>query len=141
MRVTIICPEAHREDANQLAMVLGYGPADVRTYDNPHWQDEAGNLYSVASLDVVPSFINAAQTALQRPEWDTENSDEDGVGYQVNMAGAERAQALVSIWGLGEDEADPVAAPDAILAMFHDDPLATLARAGVTRSATEESSI
>ena len=26
MRLTIACPEALRDDANQLAMVLGYGP-------------------------------------------------------------------------------------------------------------------
>ncbi|MEO9630953.1 MAG: hypothetical protein ABJG14_10995 [Sulfitobacter sp.] len=133
MRLTIICPEAHRADANQLAMVLGYGPADAETYGEANWQDTAGNLYAAASLDVAPVFVEDATSTLERPAWDTEDSDEDGVGYQVNIAGAERAQALVTIWGLGDDEADPAAGPDKLLAMFHDDPLAALAMAGLTR--------
>ncbi|WPZ28990.1 hypothetical protein T8A63_15355 [Sulfitobacter sp. OXR-159] len=137
MRLTIICPEAHREDANQLAMVLGYGPADAATYGEASWQDTEGNRYAAASLDVAPVLVSDATSTLERPVWDTENSDEDGVGYQINMAGAERAQALVSIWGLGEDEPDPVADPNTILAMFHDEPLAILARAGVARVAEE----
>jgi len=139
MRVTIICPEAHREDANQLAMVLGYGAADALTYGEPQWQDAAGNRYAVASLEVAPAFIDAAQATLDRPVWDGENSDEDGVGYQVNMAGAARAQALVSIWGLrlglteDEVEPDPVASPATILALFHDKPMVALEMAGIGR--------
>ena len=139
MRVTIICPEAHCEDANQLAMVLGYGAADALTYGGANWQDEAGNRYAVASLDVAPAFIDAAQATLARPMWDEENSDDDGVGYQVNMAGAARAQALVSIWGLrlglieNEVEPDPVASPATILALFHDKPMVALEMVGVSR--------
>lgn len=131
MRLTILCPEAHRDDANQLAMVLGYGPADAETYGEANWQDTAGNLYAAASLDVAPVFVSDATSTLERPEWDQEP-------YTVNMAGAERAQALVSIWGLGEDEPEPVAGPDTILALFHDDPLTILARAGVTRTQEDD---
>ena len=39
MRITIACPEALRDDANQLAMVLGYGPDDAETYGELNWQD------------------------------------------------------------------------------------------------------
>ena len=39
MRVTIACPAALRSDANNLAMVLGYGPSDAKTYVALNWQD------------------------------------------------------------------------------------------------------
>ena len=42
MRLTIACPEALRDDANQLAMVLGYGPSDAETYVAMNWQDAGG---------------------------------------------------------------------------------------------------
>lgn len=38
MRLTIICPAAHIADANNLAQVLGYGPADGLTYGEPRLQ-------------------------------------------------------------------------------------------------------
>lgn len=127
MRVTIICPQAHIEDANHLAMVLGYSAADAATYGDPSWQDKAGNLYAVASLLVSDDFVSAATTALARPDWDDSSI--------VAMAAARRAQALVSVWGLGEDEPAPVASPSRILAMFGDDPHGLLAMAGVVRGA------
>lgn len=125
MRVTIICPQPHIEDANQLAMVLGYSAADAATYGAPSWQDGSGNLYAVASLLVSDGFVGAATAALARPDWDGERA--------VSMAAAHRAQALVSVWGLGEDEPAPLAAPSRILAMFGDDPHGLLAMAGVVR--------
>ena len=125
MRVTIICPQAHIEDANHLAMVLGYSAADAATYSSPSWQDSHGNLYAVASLPVSDDFVGAATSALARPDWDDSSI--------VVMDAARRAQAIVSVWGLGEDEPAPVAAPTRILAMYGDDPLALLAMAGVER--------
>ena len=124
MRLTITCPQAHTVDANHLAMVLGYSNADDQTYREPQWQDTAGNLYTAASLDVSPLFVRAAGSPLQRPAWDTTNF--------VNMAAAGRAQARIVIWGLVDGEADPVATPDIILAMFHPDPMTALAMAGVS---------
>lgn len=126
MRVTIICPQAHIEDANHLAMVLGYSAADVATYGDPSWQDGSGNLYSVASLLVSDDFVSAATTALARPDWDGDRL--------VSLVAARRAQALVSVWGLGEDEPAPVASPSRILAMFGDDALGLLAMAGVSQN-------
>ena len=87
MRLTIACPEALRDDANQLAMVLGYGPSDAETYGELNWQDVDGNLYACASLPVSDTFTSAAQSPLQRPAWDTDS--------HVNMAGANRAQAAL----------------------------------------------
>ena len=125
MRVTIICPQAHIEDANHLAMVLGYSAADAATYGAPSWQDGSGNLYAVASLLVSDGFVGAATAALARPDWDGDRL--------VAMAAARRAQALVSVWGLGADGPAPVASPSRILAMFGDDPHGLLAMAGVVR--------
>lgn len=133
IRIVIACPEAHIGDANNLAMVLGMGPADGLTYGAPGWQDGAGNLYAVASLPVSPEWLVAAQTGLERPAWDTEP-------YAVNMAGAERAQARVVLHspaGEGDDPTPvPQANPDTILAL-PGDPLAMLAAAGLTRIAEE----
>jgi len=125
MRLTIACPDAMRDDANQLAMVLGFGPADVATYGALNWQDAAGNLYAVASLPVGASFTTIAQTALQRPAWDTDN--------HVNMAAANRAQAAL-VFSL-----EPVLAmPDKLTACAGDDALATLAAMGLTQVEVEE---
>lgn len=35
MIITIAVPAAHVSDANDLAMVLGYGPPDEQTYGEP----------------------------------------------------------------------------------------------------------
>ena len=118
MRLTIACPDALRDDANDLAMVLGYGPADALTYGALNWQDAADNLYAVASLPVSDAFTTAAQIGLQRPAWDTDN--------HVNMAGANRAQAAL-VFSL-----TPVTAmPDKLTACVGDDALATLAAMGL----------
>lgn len=127
IRITIVCPEAHIGDANHLAMVLGQGPAEAATYGTPGWQDGDGNLYSVASLPVSPEWLAAAQGPLTRPAWDTEP-------YQVNMAGAGRAQEKVVLYAPDAEEPAPVpqADPDTILTL-PGDPLAMLAAAGLTR--------
>jgi len=119
MRLTIACPEALRDDANQLAMVLGYGPDDVQTYVALNWQDAGGNLYACASLIVSDTFTSAAQSPLQRPAWDTDS--------HVNMTAANRAQAAL-VFSL-----TPVTAmPDKLTACAGDDALATLAAMGLT---------
>jgi len=128
-RITIACPAAHVDDANQLAMVLGYGPADGITYSNVGYQDALGNLYACASLPVGDSFVSTATSQLQRPEWDTTDV--------VDMASASKAQARIVIWGLTDGEAAPVATTDVILAMFHPDPIAVLALAGLTTTQNE----
>jgi len=121
MRLTIACPATLRSDANQLAMVLGYGPADAETYGELNWRDAGGNLYACASLTVSDAFTTAAQSGLQRPSWDTDN--------HVNMAGANRAQAALvfSLEAVG-------VAPDKLTACVGDDALATLAAMGLTQA-------
>ena len=123
MRITVACPEALIPDANHLAMVLAEGPPDAMTYRNPSWQDADGNLYAAASFVAQPSWVDAAQGPLERPEWDTD--------YTVNMAAANRAQAKVSIWGLGENEDSPVLDTEHIFALFHPDPHYALELAGI----------
>ena len=124
MRLTIACPDALRDDANNLAMVLGSGLGDAETYGIPNWQDADGNLYACASLIVSDTFTTAAQSGLQRPAWDTDS--------HVNMAGANRAQAAL-VFSL-----DPVTAmPDNLTACVGDDALATLAAMGLTQVEVE----
>ena len=120
MRLTIACTELMRDDSNQLAMVLGYGPSDAETYGELNWHDVDGNLYACASLPVSDAFTTTAQSPLQRPAWDTDS--------HVNMAGANRAQAAL-VFSL-----TPVTAmPDKLTACAGDDALATLAAMGLTQ--------
>ena len=123
MRLTIATPAAHIDIANHYAMALGYSEADGETYRNPSWEDADGNLYSVASLSVSEVFVGAATSPLVRPEWDG--------GEVIDMTKATQAQGLVTLWSVADGEADPVATTDVILAMFHPDPLAVLALAGL----------
>jgi hypothetical protein len=101
-------------------MVLGYGPADAKTYGGLNWQDAAGNLYACASLTVSDAFTTTAQSPLQRPAWDTDS--------HVNMACANRAQAAL-VFSLEAVEV----APDKLTACVGDDALATLAAMGLTQ--------
>ena len=118
MRLTIACPDALRDDANNLAMVLGYGPSDAETYVALNWQDADGNLYACASLIVSDTFVSKAQSTLSRPAWDVDNI--------IDMDAARRAQAAV-VFSL-----TPVAAmPDKLTACAGDDALATLAAMGL----------
>ena len=124
MRLTIACPATLRSDANQLAMVLGYGPADAETYGTPNWQDAERNLYACASLTVSDTFTTTAQSGLQRPSWDIDNT--------VNMDAARRAQAAL-VFSL-----TPVTAmPDKLTACAGDDALAVLAAMGLTQVEVE----
>ena len=118
MRITIACPEDLRDDANELAMVLGYGPEDAQTYGALNWQDAEGNLYACASLPVSDVFTTAAQSALQRPVWDTDNI--------ISMAAANRAQAALVF-----SPVPVLALPDKLTACVGDDALAVLTAMGL----------
>ena len=125
MILTIACPDALRDDANDLAMVLGFGPDDALTYGGLNWQDDDGNLYACASLTVSGGFTDAAQTALQRPAWDTTN--------YIDMGAAKRAQAALVF------SAKPVTAvPDKLTACVGDDALAVIAAMGISDARIEE---
>ena len=120
LRLTIACPDALRDDANNLAMALGYRPDDAGTYVGLNWQDADGNLYACASLIVSDTFTTAAQSGLQRPSWDTDNI--------IDMDAARRAQAALAF------SLTPVTAmPDKLTACAGDDALATLAAMGLTQ--------
>jgi hypothetical protein len=120
MRLTIACPDALRDDANNLAMALGYRPDDAGTYVGLNWQDADGNLYACASLIVSDTFTTAAQSGLQRPSWDTDNI--------IDMDAARRAQAAL-VFSLEAVEV----APDKLTACVGDDALAVLAAMGLTQ--------
>ena len=125
MRLTIACPEALRDDANQLAMVLGYGPDDALTYGGLNWQDADGNLYACASLIVSDTFVSTAQSTLSRPTWDVDNI--------IDMDAARRAQAALVV------SLTPVTAmPNKLTACAGDDALAVLAAMGLTRVEVDE---
>jgi hypothetical protein len=132
IRITIMCPEAHRDDANALAMALGQGPADGSTFRAAGWQDAAGAQYVAASLDVSPAWLAAAQDTLDRPSWDAAEP------YAINMTGAARAQALLVLHdATGADpEAPPSPVPTAtgdMILVLAGDSLPLVEAAGLSR--------
>lgn len=90
MRITVACPESLIAEANQLAMALAFSEADAQTYGEARWQDAQGNAYACASFIARPEWIVAAQTTLQRPEWDTSQI--------IGMDKATQAQAALLFW-------------------------------------------
>lgn len=118
IRVTIAVPEALIGPANQLARVLGEGPADDQTYG--HWllQDAEGHVYALTSLPVSEGFVGRATSPLIEPEWG------------ADMEAATLAQMALRIG----DPAAPetcLADPDHIVAVFHPDPQVALALMGL----------
>lgn len=122
LRVTIIVPASMRDDANDLAMVLGSGPANAATFGPASWVDAQGVTYSVASTLAKAGFPTAASSTLQRPEWDEEP-------YVVNMAGAGRAQAALVV--CTADDLTPLQAGK-ITAIIGGQPLTVLSLIGLT---------
>lgn len=119
MRITVACPEALIPDANHLAQVLAFGPADTMTYRGLNWRDAAGNLYAAASFEARDEWVIGAQSPLTRPAWDTDQG--------ISMVAARRAQAaLVFV-----QEATP-AAPDKLTALAGPDGPAALAMMGLS---------
>jgi hypothetical protein len=103
----MICPEAHVGDANHLAMALGDSAASWQgTFSAVGWQDAEGALYSVASWDADDAFLAAVTEEPERPGWDVEP-------YDINMAAAARAQALVVVHNPVDSDGEPVAVPHA----------------------------
>ena len=125
MILTIAVPEAHVADANHLAMALGFSTADGLTYGNPSWQDIADNRYSVASFRVETTFLNTANSTLQRPAWD--------IGAVVDMVAVARSQTLIFTWTYGDSATAPQADPNVITAILGMDGLDALAAMGLIR--------
>lgn len=107
LRVTIAVPASRKDDANDLAMVLGRGPADARTFTSDVWEDAAGNRYCLASTQARATFPSIASSTLDRPEW-------DDTPYKVNMAGANRAQDALVVY---TPQTPYQASPDKIVAV------------------------
>jgi len=126
MRIIVICPEAHVGDANHLAMALG-GSVDAwqDTFGAASRPDADGALYSVASWDADDAWLVAVQSVPDRPAWDVEP-------YEINMAAAIRAQALVVLYDPESDGPVPQASASTIL-ILPGDPMAMAAAAGLVR--------
>ena len=127
MRLTAACPADMIKDANSLAAVLAAGPADLHTYGMPSYRDGAGNLYAVASFEVSPEWVTAAQSPLERPAWD----GDDPFEYRVNLAGAERAQDALVVWMRNPDTPPPQARHDALVVIGGIDGRAALRALGL----------
>jgi hypothetical protein len=112
MRVTIACPEGMISDANQLAMALGQGVADLQSFRAALWQDDQANRYACASFEADEDWVTKLATEIQRPGWDS------GPTYAINLTGARRAQTSLGLWLASDTETQPPAAlPDRLTAI------------------------
>ena len=131
IRITAAAPASMLDDCNALAMVLAFGPPDGDTYRGLNWQDAQGNFYACASWEARPEWVNAAQAPLVRPEWDVEP-------YQINMAGAKRAQDALVFWAPSEETpTPPQASTTALTAIGGMSGLDALAAMGLTSVAEQ----
>lgn len=124
INILTAAPEAKLANANQLAMVLGEGPADVNTWGHLIHQDAQGNRYSVRNLWVPMAWVAAAQAPLERPAWDTEDI--------IDMDAAMAAQTALRFWMAGMETEPPKASQDTLTALAGVDPTAGLAMLGLT---------
>lgn len=109
--ITIACPEALIADANNLAAVLGYSDADLKTFGAAEWVDQTGNRYAAINLGASSEWLATAKDPLNRPAWDMDRP------YRVNMAAAQRAQAALHMCGPGVQTAIAKAQPDCLIAV------------------------
>ena len=124
MRITVSCPQALIPQGNQLAMCLAFSEADSRTYGLPNWQDAQGNTYAAASFLARPEWIDAAQSPLVRPAWDTEEI--------IDMTAAAEAQAALVF------STEALAAlPNALTAIGGMEGIEALAAMGLTQVSEE----
>jgi hypothetical protein len=124
INVLTAAPEAKLAESNQLAMVLGEGPADVNTWGHLIHQDAQGNRYSVRNLWVPMAWVSAAKATLERPAWDTDSI--------IDMDAARAAQAALVFWMAGSESEAPMASKDTLTALAGVDPTAGLAMMGLT---------
>ena len=104
MRVTIACPDGLIGDANQLALCLGLGPEDARTYGEAVWLDAAGNRYAVASAIVSSRFAADASSPMMQA------SRSGPAGAPIWIKACARAAAVISAPHCGSASGDDVSA-------------------------------
>ena len=121
-RVTVACSESILADAAHIAAVM-MGEGQEVTFGTIGYQDAAGNRYSVASHEGSLEWIESAASPPERPDWDAGNS--------INMAGAGRAYAALTIWA-GEGE-PPAAEPGRMTAIVGPNGPDALALMGLSR--------
>jgi len=125
-QITMIVPEAHRADATALVMALGASVADWQdAFANVTQQDADGGRYALACWDARDGWLAKVADAPERPDWDVEP-------FEVNIAGAERARALVVLHEPGEPVPVPQASASVILILLGN-PEAMVAAAGLVR--------
>lgn len=127
--IVAACPEAHRDDANQLAPCLGTSLADLETYGEANYQDADENRYTVVSFAATQTVIDAVDygTAV-RPEFDTDEL--------IDLVAAQRALDILEVYDPSKDEDDPstppLATPSAIVSYISTDIGGAITQMGLT---------
>ena len=90
MRLTIICPAALCDSANQLALVLGQSTADAQTFDLAGGSGIGGGTLALASISDGATWLAAMAALPYRPDWD--------VSGAIDMSAAEAARQCLQDW-------------------------------------------
>lgn len=120
-RLTVICPEALMDKANNLAAVLGKDLADLNTFSYMGYEDALGNKYSLSSGMIKQIVLDDAGGPLVRPDCDT--------GNVIDMVKAAEAQALIK-WDLTD-------VTGSLSCSLSDDYFGFIASAGLTKIQVE----
>jgi len=129
-QITMIVPDAHRADATALVIAMGASAADWQdAFANLTQQDADGGRYALACWDARDGWLADVADAPERPDWDVEP-------YEVNLAAAARAQALVVLHEPVDGDGEPVPVPQAsasVILILLGNPEAMVAAAGLVR--------
>jgi len=129
-QITMIVPDAHRAVASALVMALGASATDWQdAFANVTQQDADGAQFAVACWDALDGWLAKVADAPERPDWDVEP-------YEVNLAAAARAQALVVLHNPVDGAGEPVPVPQAsasVILILLGNPEAMVAAAGLVR--------
>ena len=121
-RVSILCPKAMKDDANQLALVMGENSHDDQTFEHVTHQDEDGNKYLISSTVVTGTFATRASSQLVAPAH----------APDADLVAAGRAQAALYIYGVHGTHGASTDTLWAYIEAAPGDPATAWALAGVT---------
>lgn len=117
-RMSLVVPQAHMTQANQLALIAGESLDDVNTFTQASYQDGEGNKYAVCSTVIKPIVLSLLSTPLA-------DSPLQADGADVTQAQAAMDKVVMYAEGV-------TATPDSIYIAIDYDPLVFFDSLGLT---------
>lgn len=117
--LVIVVPETLGYQANQMALLFGESPADVRTFIDFGWHDEQGNAFAVSATRVTDEWIESTETPAPKDgvdmeaameaynliQWDSETLSADHITVILDGGVATEVVAALGLtYGLDREE-------------------------------------